>query len=319
MAPRSAHRPSRTPQPSAIQVRPTSDLAFKKLLGSENHKRVTAGFIHDFFGLDVEPGEIRFADPYSIEAFTPPDGLDDVDRWRWLREIRRDVTIDLDTVDVTIEMQVWHHRSFVRRALLYATELYGRRYDATAAEPDRYRLLRPVWALNVVDHTLFPEDEYAVRMFSLHDADHGLGLEPELLRFGFLELPKALPEDGGDRRAAWRQFLRTGRAAASDPDYLHEAATIIERISLDPQEVAVITAAEKFDADWASALHSARLEGEERGEARGETRGKELALRETARAALAQGLDPTLVAQITGLGVQEMEALDERRPRTNRP
>ena len=49
------------------RISPTNDLAFKKVLASEENKDILGGLINDFF--DVVAEEIVIENPYSIEAY----------------------------------------------------------------------------------------------------------------------------------------------------------------------------------------------------------------------------------------------------------
>ena len=51
------------------RISPTNDLAFKKVLASEENKDILQGLIKDFFQIEVE--EIIIENPYSIEAYKP--------------------------------------------------------------------------------------------------------------------------------------------------------------------------------------------------------------------------------------------------------
>ena len=72
------------------QLRPTGDLAFKKLLASEEHKAVTRGFVADFFGIEASLDDIRIENPYSISPSDLEGGADELAR---LRQTFRDVTV----------------------------------------------------------------------------------------------------------------------------------------------------------------------------------------------------------------------------------
>ena len=49
------------------RISPTNDLAFKKVLASEENKDILGGLINDFF--DVTAEEIVIENPYSIASY----------------------------------------------------------------------------------------------------------------------------------------------------------------------------------------------------------------------------------------------------------
>jgi hypothetical protein len=51
------------------RISPINDLAFKKILASERHKDIPAGFIADFFGLRVAEDDLVIESPYSIKSY----------------------------------------------------------------------------------------------------------------------------------------------------------------------------------------------------------------------------------------------------------
>ena len=48
-------------------VNPTNDLAFRKVLGSNENVHILAGLIKDFFF--IEPADLTIENPYSIKAY----------------------------------------------------------------------------------------------------------------------------------------------------------------------------------------------------------------------------------------------------------
>jgi len=277
-------------------VMPTTDLGFKKILASNEHKTITQGFIADFFGLHVKLDDIHIVNPYSIKTY--PDPTQD-DPAQILRHTSRDVTVEVDLVDMTVELQMRHQPTFVQRAYYYLADLYTSGYnrdlDTASLDPDRYSSLRPAWSINILGEAMF-DCPHSYHMFTLHDHATGEELAPELVRFGFYELTKT---DAQPQMARWRDFLTTGQASASDPDYLREAASIIEYINLSPQERHMIDAMEKASADYDAGLYWARHDGIQ------ETR------LSTGRAALRLGIPHDQVAEITSLDADTVSQLAE--------
>jgi len=266
-------------------LRPTSDLGFKKILASEDHKTITQGFIKDFFGLNVELDDIHIINPYSIHEF------EDGESTQKLRQTLRDITIEVVNTDLAVEMQVRREGHFVQRALYYLDDLYISHYND---RQHRYMDLRPVWSMNLMGHQLF-DDQRALHTFSYRDDLTSERLSPVLKRLGFFELTKTgatTPE-----LSSWRDFLVTGQSQDDDPTYIRSAADIIRWVNLSQEERNMDKLLEKAIADQEDALDFAREEG---------ARETQLA---NARVALKMGLSHADVAEITGLDPATIDQL----------
>jgi len=273
-------------------LRPTSDLGFKKILASEDHKTITQGFIKDFFGLQVGLDDIHIVNPYSIHTI---EQIEDGVATQKLQQTLRDITIQVDTADLAVEMQVRKEGHFIRRAMYYLDDLYVSHYNH---QQHRYMDLRPVWSMNLTGHQLF-DDQRALHMFSYRDDLTSEQLAPVLKRLGFFELIKtgtATPE-----LSRWRDFLLTGDAQDDDPAYICSAADIIRWVNLSQKERDMDKVLEKAIATQEDAIDYAREEGIEQGIAQGMERGAREAQLASARVALKMGFTHTDVAEITGL------------------
>jgi len=291
-------------------------LAFKKILASNDHKTVTQGFIKDFFDVHVELGDIHIVNPYSIHAYqeATTDGTFPV-----FRETMRDATFELALADMTVELQLRPQTSLVYRGFLYMVELFLQGYNKVGYQRvgDRYGGLRPVWAVDLVDGMLFPDDDLPFRLLLPHDPIRHVTLSPEVFRWGIFEFtkPGAPPE-----LARWRDFLKSGQAAASDPEYLHEAASIIDNANLTQEERDMISAQERFEADYQTDMYYAEKRGYERAldyvRKLGPKQGAYEATLDLARDALQGGLTRERVVAITSLDAATVDRLaDELAPR----
>ena len=266
-------------------LRPTSDLGFKKILASEDHKTITQGFIKDFFGLNVELDDIHIINPYSIHKF------EDGESTQKLRQTLRDITIQVDSADLTVEMQVRREGHFIQRALYYLDDLYVSHYNQ---HQHRYMDLHPVWSMNLMGRQLF-DDQRALHTFSLRDDLTCQPLRPVLTSLGFFELTKTGATTPALSR--WRDFLVTGQSQDGDPTYIHSAADIIRWVNLSQKERNMDKLLEKAIADQEDALDFAREEG---------ARETQLA---NARVALKMGLARADIAEITGLDPAAVDQL----------
>jgi len=106
-------------------LRPTSDLGFRKIFGSMEHREVIAAFLKDMFGIIVDPKDIRIRNPYTFQSYAHPSK----EKGSQLLSRERDITLTvIDAPNVTIELQLANHEAFLERVLLYLTDLYSSTY-----------------------------------------------------------------------------------------------------------------------------------------------------------------------------------------------
>ena len=286
---------------------PTSDLGFKMVLASPAHVRVTVAFIRDFFGIEVTPDQIRITDPYSIRAvqITLADGSDQA--VAALRKTLRDLTFEVDLHHLIVEMQVRTDSRFVERAVDYVAETFANEFRAARFTG---RSIRPVWSLNVMGGILFPDDGEPLRSFTFRDDTTFAPLLPQLLRLAFFELGKR-PTD--PTLEAWWHFFTTGQARPGDPEYLHEAAGIMERANYNPEEAQMATLLEREQWQLQDQLEDAHAQGHFQGRAEERAaaeRQRQTTLASNIRVARAKGLGPQDIADILNLSVAEVKAVD---------
>jgi len=277
------------------KVLPTGDLAFKKILASDDHKTVTQGFIKDFFGVYVDVDDIHIVNPYSIKSYPKPGR----DGEQVLRETRRDVTLELNTADVNVELQMRYDPLFDIRSLYYALDLFIRGYNRArkSGGGGRYASIRQAWALNIIGYSRDGNvDPFQMNAFA--NEMTGRFVSPQWIRWGYYELNRPDPNPA---RARWREFLLTGVAQATDPDYLQEAASIIDDANMTQEERDMITWRQKNEDYYDGVLYGAKLQGIEQG-----IRQKQL---DAARAALRRGFGREDIMAITGLDAATVDQL----------
>jgi predicted transposase/invertase (TIGR01784 family) len=285
-------------KPRAIP--PTNDLAFKKLLASEDHKTITQGFIKDLFGMDVGLDKIHLRNPYSIHVLDQ----DDAESAKQLRLSVRDITIEVESADLTVELQVRKENFFTQRALYYMSNLFtARKQDSTKARDDTFKDMRPVRSLNILGFDLF-ECGHAQHTFWLRDDTWaGERLTLDWLNVGFLELRKSVFAD--DRARLWSQFLLSGLAPEGAPDYLVEAEQVVGYWKLNRKERIMMNLLERERGREANERYTAHREGFEEGLAKGYSK----AQLEIAAGLLSQGISVEDIVKSTGLTTEELAGL----------
>jgi len=252
----------------AIGIDPTVDFAFKKMLGSPEHSRVTIHFLNAVLG-----GVSRITHVEILNPILDQEGEDDKlsildvkaqdDLGRWFN----------------IEMQTANQPGLRQRLAYYAASLYVGQMHLG----DDYHDLRPAISICVIDALLFPGVPDLHLDFRLRNGRHDLVLTDDL-QVHFLELPKYnhvhLPA-GATALEKWAYFFRNasrmtpeeiGRLLA-DPVFL-EAAGVLEMIAQSPQEREMYEARLKFERDQNWRIKAAKDEGRAEGRAEGHAEGR---------------------------------------------
>jgi len=278
---------------------PTNDYAFKCVFGNPQHLDITAGFIRDFFGIEVDGSDLRLLNSTSIDQ-AKLDQLDANGR-RIFFETMRDITFDIPSAKVTIEMQIVNQPTFLKRSFYYLSRLYAENYGIDELTKDNYKNLKPVWSMNILAHTRFEYDNNPYRVFSLRDEMTGAQI-PEWtpVRLGYFEIPKQLrltgreTDEAAKHRTAWAIFFDTGIAPDGAPEYIRNAASIIYRVNTDPVEAKMLDAFEKAQADLDAREYWAEVRGEKKREI------------EIARNLLDAGTSIEVITKATGIPVEEL-------------
>ena len=127
----------------------------------------------------------------------------------------------------------------------------------------RYSSLRPVYSLNILGYTHFPDDDDALRIFELFDAKRNKRLKKDYLRIGYFELTKNGLET--QRQHYWHDYFNTGIVGPDAPDYIRKASSIIEFSNLTEEELNMARTLEKAQAIYDADMYGSYIEGEAAG------------------------------------------------------
>jgi predicted transposase/invertase (TIGR01784 family) len=209
-----------------------------------------------------------------------------------------------------VEMQVEWGKYFMQRLLFGSAQAYVKQLRPG----EQYHLLNPVYGLALIDSIFDNETPDWYHHYGLVRLDNP---EQELingLTLVFVELPKFkinTPEDK-KLKVLWLRFMRELNEQTKDVDpALLAVSEIKEAIGLAEQ--AGYTAAElnEYEAYWkqVSSEKTLQLEAEEKGLAKGLAKGQVKALTEIARKMKDKGMEISLIAELTGLSVDQLEKL----------
>ncbi len=303
---------------------PKNDWAFKQVFGEEKHKGILLKFLNDVLDEHVLHGDL-ITDVRFLKVDLDTEIIA-------LRQSIVDVLCKTkDGTHFIVEMQRASDSSFIQRAVEYASRVYlNQRTRTQKVKNDRggYKKLRPVVFLAIMEETLFPDKKEYLSHHQFRDVvtyEHDL----KQMSFSFLELSKFHKEfdELSNDIEKWTYFFK--HASHIDPNdlkkvldedsALSEAYKALEISGYTPEQLLeydryawkeeeiqtrisdAILAGEK---EW---LEKGRTEGLEAGRAEG---AKEAKI-ETAKNALALGLSIEHVSKISGLTIEEIEAIKD--------
>ena len=299
---------------------PRYDVTFKKVFAQ--HKELMLSFLNAL--LPLRGDQLV----QSIEYLTP-EMIPEVPNIKYS-------VVDVQCEDKAgrkflVEMQMIWSEEFKSRILFNASKAYV----SQLSKGDSYRLLQPVYSLNIVNdvcETDLPDNEYYHYYRLVHDRHTDKVIEG--FHIAFVELPKFKPSDKGVKKMLnlWLRFLtEINEDTRKAPTELLEDPLVGQAVAL--MEEAGMTDAERYVYDKcldnvrveqalmrsakekglaegraegrAAGLVEGRAEGRAEGRVEGRVEGMALgeakAKEETARKMLASGYDRKTIRDLTGL------------------
>ena len=279
------------------RILPTGDLAIKKVLASEENKDILTGLIEDFFDVVVE--DLTIVTPYNIAAYRELNNGGDI---AVLRQTIKDIAATFRTADFISEAQIQKSSYYDERALLYPLERFCGNYNKAGymaldsqGKPIRYSSLRPVYSLNILGYTHFPDDDDALRIFELIDAKRNKRFKKDFIRIGYFELTKNNIET--QRQRHWHEYFNTGTVGPEAPDYIQKASGIIEYSNLTEEELNMARTLERAQATYDADMYGSYVEGEVN------------KARAIAKKMLEANMSVDTIIKLTGLAREEVENL----------
>jgi predicted transposase/invertase (TIGR01784 family) len=287
---------------------PTNDFVFKKIF-TENVK-ILENFLKEVLDLPADEYQgLAVVDPHLRRASIEDKyGILDVK----IRTKSRK-TIDVE-VQVKAQTAIWKRMQYYTAKMLVEQVKSGDRYD---------RITRAISIL-IADFVLLKENDVYHNRFRLYDEKTAAAF-PDSIEIDILEIPKVRGEDGS-RLGAWLKFFaaRTEeefmKVSQNNPD-IAEAWGIIKTLSADEESRLLAESREKGRRDFEDRFNGAYREGEQKGLQKGLKKGLREGRREGEQKGLQKGLlavaqkllrnkwPPEVVAENTGLAIEEVERL----------
>lgn len=200
-------------------VAPTSDIAFKKTFGDENHPAPLRSLLNAVLKLEGDDciETLTFLNPWQAPKLKD------------LKSTTLDVRVrDRKNSEYIVEMQAGSDKYFSERALYYAAKSYASQLQIGQS----YQALKPVYFVGFLNFTQFNKDEKYLRDFVLADleAEQEHHRVMTAFRFSFVELPKFKKEipDLHEMLEYWLYFLRHAHELTALPPALRDIPEILE-------------------------------------------------------------------------------------------
>ncbi len=287
-----------------VFINPKIDFAFKKIFGSEGSKDILISFLNALI-YEEQPiiEDLEILNPYLAPKIR---GVKNT-----YLDIKAKIT-DAGTGEqrtVIIEMQVLNVEGFEKRILYNA----AKSYSTQLMSGQGYNLLNPVIALTITDFVMFSELSNVTSKFVLKEKDFLIDYPIYDIELIFVELPKfkkQLPdlETVVDK---WLYFLSNARslpdvpAVMNDIPEIKKAFYIANQANLTSDELEDQEKEEIYIQDQRGVVTKAIKQGLEQGLEQGVKQEKAA----IAQKMLLNLMDDRLICQITGLSLDELEAM----------
>lgn len=272
-------------------VDPKTDIAFKKIFGSSEHKIVLIEFLNTVLELEYLIEDVKILNPYQAPKI------------KGLKETTLDVrATDEKGHEFIVEMQVEKEVGFYKRAIYYSSKAYVQQMPVGG----KYHLLKPVIFVGILNFKVFESDKYLSRHLILNaeTLEHSL----KDLEFNFIELPKfnKTEEELEGLVDKWVYFLKEALYLemvpdSADTEALKQAYEIANQHGWSKEELEIY----EYQEIQANKLERIIETNRQESEAKGKREGK----REMAKNLLSAGIDITVIAQSAELSVEDIEKL----------
>jgi predicted transposase/invertase (TIGR01784 family) len=284
-------------------LNPKADLTFKKVFGE--HPDLVMSLLNALLPLD-EGKRIE-----HVEYLTPEMVPENPGKKNSIVDVRCRETGGRHFI---VEMQMNWNNEFQQRVVLNAAKAVVKQLGTS----EDYSLLQPVYALNLINDVGFdagPDEFY--HDYAIVNVEHSDRII-EGLRFVFVELPKFKPQTIKEKKMAvlWLRFLtEIDRDTDEIPAELLEnpetskALKILEKSAYNDEELRAYEYYWDAVYNERGAIRHGYKQGLSQGLAEGRAEGRAEAIRENARKMKLKGIPDDVIADVTGLSIEEIQQL----------
>lgn len=225
---------------SAKYLDPKNDLTFRKIFGEHPHLLIS--FLNSM--LPLEPGQVIESVVYTNNEIIPE-----------LPGFKRSI-VDVNCTDnhgrmFIVEMQMYWTSSFKQRMLFNA----GKAYVRQLKHGGKYRTLRPVYGLSLVDDIFHREEELKDTFYHHYRMAHADDNSKQIegIELIFIELPKFQARNYNDKRmqTLWLRFLtEINEETENVEEDLMEESLIREALECVSKDAFTVGELEHYDKYW---------------------------------------------------------------------
>jgi len=277
-----------------IFLDPTSDIAFKKLFGSSEHKNVLMSFLNSV--LERHEGE-RIIEVIINDPSNHPETIESKAS---IVDVR---CSDQQGNNYIVEMQVVKQQDYAARCQYYSALALSRQLK----QGEKFEQLAPVIFIGVMDFELLKSSNYISHHLILNKETREHSLRH--LEFHFVELKKFSKslDELHDDLEKWTYLLKNAKAIEKVPTELKKPVVLQEAFDILAQSNWSIRELEAYDR-YIDAMRSRENQLETAYED-GKMEGEINKARIIAKNMLAADMDITQIVKITGLNTKELEDL----------
>jgi len=276
---------------------PKNDVAFRKIFGNEKNQDILIHFLNDMLIFKEREAitEVQFLRPVQDpEIAAKKTSIVDI------------MCTDKDGNRYIVEMQVAKEKGFTKRAQYYAAKAYGSQLKIK----EKYQDLKEVIFLAIADFVMFPNKVAYKSDHVILDKD---SLEHDLrdFSFTFLELGKFNKkiDELSTIIERWAYFFKHAEETSKEDlvkiigneAIMQRAYEELDRFNWDEEELSAYEAAMKKQMDYEASMEQKYDEGKAEGKAE--------KAQEIAKKLLKQNIEIHLIAELTGLTVEQIKAV----------
>jgi predicted transposase/invertase (TIGR01784 family) len=285
---------------------PKNDIAFKKIFGDKNHKKILISFLNAVLGFKGKNkiAEVTVVNPYQVPKI----------------EDLKETVLDIQAVTkkgerFIVEMQKKDLKDFPQRSLYYTSKAYVEQLKKGV----KFKELQKVYFIGICSFSMFNNKRYISRHLILNKETKKNDLNH--FEFTFIELSKFKKKENELRTIIdkWVYFLKKANKLDYIPAELNkiteinEAYDVIIQHKWSKKELDIYDYMIKKESEDLCALETAEEKGEKRGLEQGIEKGIEEGEKkkqiEIAKNLLLAQVDINIICQTTDLNIEEIEKL----------
>jgi len=281
----------------------TNDVAFRRIFGNENKTKILISFLNAMLKFEGNHriAEVQIINPYQLLRIAGEKAS--------IIDVRAK---DMRGRQFVIEMQVAEVNGFAKRVQYYACRDYSMQINSG----DNYSKLQPTFFIGILDFNFFKSKNYLSNHIILDEITHEHKLDD--IKFTFIELKKFNLKANQLKTLIekWIFFIKNAENLAVIPtdiedEGLLEAYKDADRYSWDKEELIAYDNVFIAQRDAIGRIELAEKRAMAKGLEKGMEKGKIEEKYEVAKRCLNNGMSIELTAQISGLSVKEVAAIQK--------